>query len=42
MDHYTRHITYVASSHRELGAMANAIAETAAHLPALLPHIVRH
>ena len=41
MDHHTGHTTYGASSHGELGAMADAIAEIAAHLPAHLPHIVR-
>ena len=41
MDHHTGHTTYGASSHRELGAMADAIAEIAVHLPAHLPHIVR-
>ena len=33
--------TYGASSHGELGAMADAIAEIAAHLPAHLSHVVR-
>ena len=41
VDHHTGHTTYGASSHGELGAMADAIAEIAAHLPAHLPHIVR-
>ena len=41
MDHHTGHTTYGASSHGELGAMADAIPEIAAHLPAHLPHIVR-
>ena len=41
MDHHTDHTTYGASSHGELGAMADAIAEIAAHLPAHLRHIVR-
>ena len=41
MDHHTGHTTYGASSHGELGAMADAIAKIAAHLPAHLPHIVR-
>ena len=41
MDHHTGHTTCGASSHGELGAMADAIAEIAAHLPAHLPHIVR-
>ena len=41
MDHHTGHTTYGASFHEELGAMAAAIAEIAAHLPADLPHIVR-
>ena len=33
MDHHMGHTTYGASSHGELGAMADAIAEIAAHLP---------
>ena len=41
VDHHTGHTTYGASSHGELGAMADAIAEIAAHLPAHLLHIVR-
>ena len=41
MDHHSGHTTYGASSHGELGAMADAIAGIAAHLPAHLPHIVR-
>ena len=41
MDHLTGHTTYGASSHGELGAMADAIAKIAAHLPTNLPHIVR-
>ena len=41
MDHHTGHTTYGASSHGELGAMADAIAEIAAHLPAHLPRIVQ-
>ena len=41
MDHHTGHTTYGASSHGELGAMADAIAEIATHLPAHLPHVVR-
>ena len=41
MDHHTGHTTYRASSHGELGAMADTIAEIAACLPAHLPHIVR-
>ena len=41
MDHNTGPNTYGASSHGDLGAMADAIAEIAAHLPAHLPHIVR-
>ena len=41
MDHHTGQTTYEASSHGELGAMADAIAEIAAHLPADLPHILR-
>ena len=40
MDHHTGHTTYRASSHGELGAMADAIAKIAAHLPAQLPQIV--
>ena len=41
MDHHTGHTTYRASSHGELGAMADAIAKISAHLPAHLPHAVR-
>ena len=41
MDQHTGHTTYGASSHGELGAMADAITEIAAHLPAHSPHIVR-
>ena len=41
MDHHTGHTSYVASSHGELGAMADTIAEIAAHLPAHVPHIVQ-
>ena len=41
MNHHTGHTTYGASSHGELGAMADTIAEIAANLPALLPHVVR-
>ena len=41
MDHHTGHTTFGASSHGELGAMADAITEVAAHLPAHSPHIVR-
>ena len=41
MDHHTGHTTYEASSRGELGAMADAIAEIATHLPAHLPHVVR-
>ena len=40
-DHNTGHTTHGASSHVELGAEADAIAQIAAHLPALVPHIVR-
>ena len=40
-DHHTGHTTYGASSHGELGAMADAITEIAAHLPAHSPHIIR-
>ena len=35
------HTTYRASSHGELGAMADAIAKISAHLLAHLPHVVR-
>ena len=41
MDHHMGHTAYRASSHGKLGAMANAIAKTAAQLPAHLPHVVR-
>ena len=41
MDHHTGHTTYGASSHGELGAMADAITRLAATLLAYLPHIVR-
>ena len=41
MDHHTGHTTYGASSHGELGAMADAIAEITTHLPVHLPHVVR-
>ena len=41
MDYHTGHTTYGASSHGELGAMADAITEIAAHLPAHSPHVVR-
>ena len=41
MDHHTGHTTYGASSNGELEAMADAIGEIAAHLPAHLSHIVR-
>ena len=41
MDHHTGHTTYGASFHGELGAMADAITEIAAHLPAHSPHIGR-
>ena len=41
INHHTGHSTYGASSHGELGAMAEAIAKIAAPLPALLPHVVR-
>ena len=41
MDHHTGHTTYRASCHRELGAMADAIARIAAQLPAHLPYVVR-
>ena len=40
MDHHTGHTTYGASSCGELGAMADAIAKIAGHLPARLPHAV--
>ena len=36
MDHDMGHTTYRASSHGELGAIADAIAKIAAHLPTLL------
>ena len=41
IDHHTGHTTYAASSHGELQAIANTIAEIAAYLPAHLPHVVR-
>ena len=41
IDHHTGHTTYRASSHGELGAMAEASAEIATHLPVHLPHVVR-
>ena len=41
MDHHTGHSSYGASSHGELGAMADAIAEIAALLPAYVPHVFR-
>ena len=41
MDHHMGQTTYGAFSHGELGAMANAITETATHLPAHLLHVVR-
>ena len=41
MDHHKGHTTYRASFHGELGAMADAIAEIAAHLPDHTPHVVR-
>ena len=41
MDHHKGRTTYRASLHGELGAMGDAIAEVAAHLPAYLPHNVR-
>ena len=41
MDHHTGHTTYGTPSHGELGAIADAIAKIAVHLPALLPHVVR-
>ena len=37
MDHHRGHTTYGASSHGDLGAMADAIAKIAAHQPAHLP-----
>ena len=40
MDHHTGHTTYGASSHGELGTMADAITEIATHLPAHLPDVV--
>ena len=41
MEHHAGHTTYGASSHEGMGAMADAIAKIAAHLPAYLPHVVR-
>ena len=41
IDHHTGHTTYGASSQGWLEAIADAIAETATHLPAHLPHVVR-
>ena len=41
MDHHMGHTTYGASSHGELGAMADAIAKIVTHLPAHHPHVVR-
>ena len=41
MDHNRGDTTYGASSHGELGAMTEAIAEIATHLPAHLLHIFR-
>ena len=41
MDHHKGHTTYGASSHGELGAVANAIAEITTQLPAHLLHVVR-
>ena len=41
MDHHTGRITYGASSHGEVGPMADAIAEIATQLPAHLPHVLR-
>ena len=41
MDHHTGHTTYGASSHGELGAMADVITRLAATLPANLPQVVR-
>ena len=41
MDHHTGRTSYGASSHGELGAMADAIAEIATHIPGHLPHVVR-
>ena len=41
MDHHTGHTTYRASPGGELGAMADAIAEIATHLPAHLPHVIQ-
>ena len=38
MDHHTGHTTYGASSHGELGAIADPIAKIAAPLPALPQH----
>ena len=41
MYHHSGHTTYGASSHGELGAMADAITEIAADLPAHLPNVAR-
>ena len=41
MDQHTCHTTYGASSDGQLGAIADAIAKIAAHLPPLLTHVVR-
>ena len=41
MDHHRGHTTYGASSHGELGTMADAIAKISVHLPAHLPHVAR-
>ena len=41
MDQHTGHTTYGASSHGELGAIADVIAKIAGHLPALLPHVLQ-
>ena len=41
MDHHTGHTTYGASSHREVRAMADVIAEIATHLPTHLSHVFR-
>ena len=40
-DHHTGDTTYRASSHGAMRAIADGIAKIAAHLPALLPHVVR-
>ena len=41
MDHHTGHTTYRASSHGELGAIADVVTRLAATLPAFPLHVVR-